>query len=166
MLIKNGYYNESDTWVEGELDQTLPEGIHSVNKTAVKSENDDNTYDITLEVITEQNLSKLTKKSATILVIDTSESMEDYQRLINAKNTAKEFVEKYAGDEPDSGHYLAIVNFATNTNIILNWTDVSSADNAINQLYADGGTNLHAGIKQASQLFDDTAIQDIESKNI
>lgn len=41
----------------------------------------------------------------------------------------------------------------------------ASADNAINQLYADGGTNLHAGIKQASQLFDDTAIQDIESKN-
>lgn len=169
--VKNGYYNESNTWVEGELDQALPEGIHSVNKTAVKSENDDNTYDITLEVVTEQNLSKLTKKSATILVIDTSGSMGDYQRLINAKNTAKEFVKKYAGDEPDSGRYLAIVNFATNTNIILNWTDVSSADgkasadNAINQLYADGGTNLHAGIKQASQLFDDTAIQDIESKN-
>ena len=169
--VKNGYYNESNTWVEGELDQALPEGIHSVNKTAVKSENDDNTYDITLEVVTEQNLSKLTKKSATILVIDTSGSMGDYQRLINAKNTAKEFVKKYAGDEPDSGRYLAIVNFATNTNIILNWTDVSSADgkasadNAINQLYADGGTNLHAGIKQASQLFDDTAIQNIESKN-
>ncbi len=169
--VKNGYYNESNTWVEGELDQALPEGIHSVNKTAVKSENDDNTYDITLEVVTEQNLSKLTKKSATILVIDTSGSMGNYQRLLNAKNTAKEFVEKYAGDEPDSGRFLAIVDFATNTNIILNWTDVSSADgkasadNAINQLYADGGTNLHAGIKQASQLFDDTAIQNIESKN-
>ncbi|WP_156515146.1 hypothetical protein, partial [Christensenella minuta] len=28
--VKNGYYNDSGQWVEGELQQTLPDGIHSV----------------------------------------------------------------------------------------------------------------------------------------
>ena len=32
--VTNGYYNESGQWVQGELYQTLPEGIHSVDKTA------------------------------------------------------------------------------------------------------------------------------------
>ncbi len=32
--VTNGYYNDSGQWVQGELDQTLPEGIHSVDKTA------------------------------------------------------------------------------------------------------------------------------------
>ena len=26
--VTNGYYNDSGQWVQGELDQTLPEGIH------------------------------------------------------------------------------------------------------------------------------------------
>ena len=30
--VTNDYYNESGEWVQGELDQTLPEGIHSVEK--------------------------------------------------------------------------------------------------------------------------------------
>lgn len=28
--VKNGYYDSSGQWVEGKLQQTLPEGIHSV----------------------------------------------------------------------------------------------------------------------------------------
>ena len=164
--VKNGYYNDYDNWVEGELNQDLPEGIHSVNKTAVKT--GDNTYNITLEVVTEQNLSTITKKSATILVIDTSGSMSDSQRLTNAKRTAKEFVKTYAGENPDSGRYLAIVDFATVSNVALEWTDVSSvqgkykANTAIDSLRANGGTNLHAGLKQANQLFNDAKVQNIE----
>lgn len=42
--VKNGYYDSSGQWVEGKLQQTLPEGIHSVNKTATPVA--DNTYEV------------------------------------------------------------------------------------------------------------------------
>ena len=68
--VKNGYYDSSGQWVEGKLQQTLPEGIHSVNKTATPVA--DNTYEVTLEVVTKQKVESFTKKSATVLVLDTS----------------------------------------------------------------------------------------------
>lgn len=52
--MKNGYYDSSGQWVEGKLQQTLPEGIHSVNKTATPVA--DNTYEVTLEVVTKQKV--------------------------------------------------------------------------------------------------------------
>lgn len=73
--VANGYYNDSGQWVQGELDQTLPEGIHSVDKTAEALGN--NTYKMKLKVVTKQKVETFTKKSATVLVVDTSGSMEN-----------------------------------------------------------------------------------------
>lgn len=73
-LTTNGYYNDSGQWVQGELDQTLPEGIHSVDKTAEELGN--NTYRMKLKVVTKQKVETFTKKSATVLVVDTSGSMK------------------------------------------------------------------------------------------
>ena len=108
--VTNGYYNDSGQWVQGELYQTLPEGIHSVDKTAEALGN--NTYRMKLKVVTKQKVETFTKKSATVLVVDTSGSMKG-KRIDNLKAAAKEFVESYAGDKENVGRYLAVVDFAT-----------------------------------------------------
>ena len=166
--VTNGYYNESGQWVQGELDQTLPEGIHSVDKTAEARGN--NTYKMKLKVVTKQKVETFTRRSATVLVVDTSGSM-DGKRIRNLQAAAKEFVESYAGDRENVGRYLAVVDFATHVEVPLNWTDVSStrgktrAFEAIDNLRAGGGTNLDAGIKQATSLFLKDAVKQIQKDN-
>lgn len=166
--LTNGYYNDTSQWVEGELSQTLPEGIATVAKTAVALGN--NTYQMKLKVVTKQNVETFTKKSATVLVVDTSNSM-DGNRIRNLRAAAKEFVQSYAGDKENVGRYLAVVDFATDVKVPLNWTDVSStkgknkAKEAINNLTPRGGTNLDAGIKQATPLFLKDAVKQIQKDN-
>lgn len=167
-VVTNGYYNDSGQWVQGELDQTLPEGIHSVDKTAEALGN--NTYRMKLKVVTKQKVETFTKKSATVLVVDTSGSM-DGNRIRNLKAAANAFVNSYAGDKENVGRYLAVVDFATHVEVPLNWTDVSStrgknkAFEAIKNLKAGGGTNLDAGIKQATSLFLKDAVKQIQKDN-
>lgn len=166
--VTNGYYNESGEWVQGELDQTLPEGIHSVEKTAEALGN--NTYKMKLKVVTKQKVETFTNQSATVLVVDTSGSMQG-RRINNLKAAAKEFVRSYAGDTENVGRYLAVVDFATHVEVPLNWTDVSStrgrnkAIEAIENLAAGGGTNLDAGIKQATSLFLKDDVKEIQKAN-
>lgn len=166
--VTNGYYNDSGQWVQGELDQTLPEGIHSVDKTAEALGN--NTYRMKLKVVTKQKVETFTKKSATVLVVDTSGSM-DGNRIRNLKAAANAFVNSYADDKENVGRYLAVVDFATHVEVPLNWTDVSStrgknkAFEAIKNLKAGGGTNLDAGIKQATSLFLKDAVKQIQKDN-
>ena len=166
--LTKGYYNDTSQWVEGELSQTLPEGIHSVDKTAVALGN--NTYKMKLKVVTKQKVETFTRNSATVLVVDTSNSM-DGNRIRNLRAAAKEFVNSYAGDRENVGRYLAVVDFATDVKVPLNWTDVSSTNGrnkafeAINNLTARGGTNLDAGIKQATSLFLKDAVKQIQKDN-
>lgn len=166
--LTKGYYNDTSQWVEGELSQTLPEGIHSVDKTAVALGN--NTYKMKLKVVTKQNVETFTNRSATVLVVDTSNSM-DGNRIRNLRAAAKEFVQSYAGDKENVGRYLAVVDFATDVKVPLNWTDVSSVNGkeaayeAIDDLRARGGTNLDAGIKQATSLFLKDAVKQIQKDN-
>ena len=166
--VTNGYYNDSGQWVQGELDQTLPEAIHSVDKTAEAKGN--NTYKMKLKVVTKQKVETFTRASATVLVVDTSNSMKG-NRIRNLKAAANAFVESYAGDNENVGRYLAIADFSDGVEVALNWTDVSSANGknnafrAINNLRAGGGTNLDAGIKQATSLFLKDAVKQIQKDN-
>ena len=166
--VTKGFYNDTGQWVEGEIDQTLPEGIHSVDKTAEALGN--NTFKMKLKVVTKQKVETFTKKSATVLVVDTSGSMEG-KRITNLKAAANEFINSYAGDKENVGRYLAIVNFSYGVKVALNWTDVSSAtgkinaSTAISRLRADGGTNLDAGIKQATSLFLKDSVKEIQKDN-
>lgn len=166
--VTNGYYNDSGQWVQGELNQTLPEGIHSVDKTAEALGN--NTYRMKLKVVTKQKVETFTKKSATVLVVDTSNSMKG-NRINNLKEAANEFVYSYAGHNENVGRYLAIADFSDGVKVALNWTDVSSANgrnhaiNAINNLRTGGGTNLDAGIKQATSLFLKDDVKEIQKAN-
>ena len=166
--VTKGFYNDTGQWVQGELDQTLPEGIHSVDKTAEALGN--NTYKMKLKVVTKQKVETFTKKSATVLVVDTSGSM-DGKRIRNLKAAANEFIKSYAGDKEDVGRYLAVVDFSTDVKVALNWTDVSStkgknkAFESITNLKAIGGTNLDAGIKQATSLFLKDSVKEIQKDN-
>ena len=166
--VTNGYYSDSGQWVQGELDQTLPEAIHSVDKTAEAKGN--NTYKMKLKVVTKQKVETFTRASATVLVVDTSNSMKG-NRIRNLKAAANAFVESYAGDNENVGRYLAIADFSDGVEVALNWTDVSSANGknnafrAINNLRAGGGTNLDAGIKQATSLFLKDDVKEIQKAN-
>ena len=167
--LTKGYYNDASQWVEGQLSQTLPEGIQSVDKTAEALGN--NTYRMKLKVVTKQKVETFTKKAATVLVIDTSGSMIGKKRMKSIRNAAKAFVQSYAGKDENTGRYLAIVDFDSDVEVRLNWTDVSStqgketAYEAIDDLRALGGTNLDAGIKQGTALFKNTTIKDIKKEN-
>ena len=167
--LTKGYYNDTSQWVEGELSQTLPEGIHSVDKTAVALGN--NTYKMKLKVVTKQKVETFTKKAATVLVIDSSGSVIGKKRMKSIRDAAKAFVQSYAGKDKNTGRYLAVVDFDSDVEVRLNWTDVSSVNGkkaayeAIDDLRALGGTNLDAGIKQGTALFKKTAIKDIKKEN-
>ena len=167
--VVSGYYDNNGNWKQGELVQTLPEGINSINKSAKKI--DKNKYRINLKVVTEQNKVTSSKEAATVLVIDTSGSMKDESRMANAKKAAKDFIDTYAGKEVGSGRYVAVVDFATEGKVALGWTDVATengkkaAKNAINSLEANGGTNLHAGLKHASTLLSNSEVNEIDFKN-
>ena len=167
--LTKGYYNDVGQWVEGQLSQTLPEGIQSVDKTAEALGN--NTYKMKLKVVTKQKVETFTKKAATVLVIDTSGSMIGKKRMKSIRDAAKAFVQSYAGKDKNTGRYLAVVDFDSDVEVRLNWTDVSSVNGkkaayeAIDHLRALGGTNLDAGIKQGTALFKKTAIKDIKKEN-
>ena len=167
--LTKGYYNDAGRWVEGQLSQTLPEGIQSVDKTAEALGN--NTYKMKLKVVTKQKVETFTKKAATVLVIDSSGSMIGKKRMKSIRDAAKTFVQSYAGKDKNTGRYLAIVDFDSDVEVRLNWTDVSSTEGketayeAIDHLRALGGTNLDAGIKQGTALFKKTAIKDIKKEN-
>ena len=167
--LTKGYYNDAGRWVEGQLSQTLPEGIQSVDKTAEALGN--NTYKMKLKVVTKQKVETFTKKAATVLVIDSSGSMIGKKRMKSIRDAAKAFVQSYAGKDKNTGRYLAVVDFDSDVEVRLNWTDVSSVNGkeaayeAIDGLRALGGTNLDAGIKQGTALFKNTAIKDIKKEN-
>ena len=124
-----------------------------------------------LKVVTKQKVETFTKKAATVLVIDSSGSMIGKKRMKSIRDAAKAFVKSYAGKDENTGRYLAIVDFDSDVEVRLNWTDVSStkgketAYEAIDDLRALGGTNLDAGIKQGTSLFLKDAIKDIKKEN-
>ena len=167
--LTKGYYNDAGRWVEGQLSQTLPEGIQSVDKTAEAIGK--NTYKMKLKVVTKQKVETFTKKAATVLVIDSSGSMIGKKRMKSIRDAAKTFVQSYAGKDKNTGRYLAIVDFDSDVEVRLNWTDVSSTEGketayeAIDDLRALGGTNLDAGIKQGTSLFSKDAVKNIKKEN-
>ncbi len=159
----------------------------TLSKTAVPIEGMENTFDITLEVHTSQ--SSTTAEGAVILVIDVSGSMdfcsecgaEGYHsrdceyytlfgyngvtnrqtRIYTAEQAAHSFLESYAGTDATANRQLAIVTFARNSAVALDWTNVAGGTGAngydrayaaIDRLSAGGGTNLEAGLYSALGL--------------
>ena len=87
--VVNGYYDDNGTWKQGtsSAQPDVVPGIVSVSKTAARAANtnpEDNTYEVTLRVETEGI--KDTNKAATVLVIDTSASMNECMKEEHTHN--------------------------------------------------------------------------------
>ena len=206
--VKYGTYGSSTVWTEDEKCAGSivyeDKGV-KLSKVATPTAND-NEYEITLTVETTTTSSTTAASAATVLVIDTSGSMDycaecgkeiskknsghandckykrqnSYEsRMDAAKAAAKAFLAAYSGRTKNSadtlnyGRYLAIVPFSTNVGTTTDWLDVSNkadydeADRAINNLNANGGSNLERGLyTTANEKPKDNAVKDISNKNV
>lgn len=95
-------------------------------------------------------------------------------RLAAAKTAAINFLDSYKGDTAGVGRYVSLVSFAGSASVKCDWQDVSTTAGynavvqAIRSLSANGGTNLDAGLKNASNQFTKSAVSGIskDSKNV
>lgn len=156
------------------------------SKTAVSKGND--VYDITLKIESETS-STAPGASAVVLVIDNSGSMgEGSQRLKNAKEVAKKFVDDYGNSGEE--RYIALVGFAKRAvaydfgkGLTFNWdkfkweydtvywldasdpSNRATIKNSIDRMRAEGGTNLQDGLLTADDLLDEGTAKGIAKDN-
>lgn len=178
--------------------RTEGENTLKLSKTAEKADGD-NTYKITLKVESSQSTTTTPPgAAATVLVIDSSGSMgncaecgkdgehadncpylkdgwnvtSEQTRLKAAQNAAVSFLDSYKGDTNGTGRYVSLVKFASESSVVKEWVDVSTAagyneiKTAINGLKADGGTNLDAALRTANNQFTASAVSAVASKNV
>lgn len=109
-----------------------------------------NTFKVTLRM----EATDKEQKNDIVLVIDTSGSMKDNKRMAEAKKAAKNFVNKLLDAEHPNTR-IALVSFETNAHLKKNFTNYTNKQdllNAIDGLYANGGTFTQGGIREASHL--------------
>lgn len=151
--------------------QTAENGAVKYQK-AIAGTDTENVFDVTLKVETTQNLEIFSKSpnAAVVLVIDNSTSMKG-DKLSSAKSAANKFVEAFKSDQAE--RYISVVNFATNAekkcgfiNINQNMNGVKSA---INNLKADGYTNIEGGLQLAHNIIQaekEQALKGVDDINI
>lgn len=247
----NGAYDTIGKWAAADNDGSITKDGLTLSKTAKPVPGKDNTYEITLSVVTSQTTTTTTTSSdaATVLVIDTSGSMAwctknhrhtdscystekctketnpghwytDYwgddhhfwdtpcrydwrtreyylvkntcgenqhnhnnatggswcngtgdSRIAYAKAAAKAFLDSYKDtSSTPAARWVAIVSFADNATSS-NWFNVSTSEgdnaarSAIDNLHANGGTNLDAGLSAANTLMADNTISAVTKAN-
>lgn len=158
------------------------------SKTATPVEGQKDTYNITLKIESKTS-STAPGASAVVLVIDNSGSMgEGSQRLKNAKEVAKKFVDNYGNSGEE--RYIALVGFAKRAvaydfgkGLTFNWdkfkweydtvywVDASDSSNrakiknSIDRMRANGGTNLQDGLLTADDLLKEGTAKGIAKDN-
>ena len=121
-VVPGKYVN--GVWTAGDLTQTLPAGVESINKTATKKS--DNTYEVTLKVVLKQT-EENSGKAATVLVLDTSGSMA-YCAECGAKEECEHnYVKLKFDDTPNSS-----------TNYYYKTTDKNGREEFNRAYYCDG----------------------------
>ena len=178
----NGTLPSNPTLSSGQTQQSYEDGKVKVNKTISGTE-EENVFDVNLEVVTTEEFDQieLTEDAAVVLVIDTSSSMDNGDRIGSAKRAAQAFINSFASSDANVNRKIAIVRFSgykgfnvDGATTVLNWEDAS--DNTtqsswwqideIRSLRANGGTNIEAGLILAQNLLTDDAVKDIANKNI
>ena len=148
------------------------------SKTATPVEGQKDTYKITLKIESETS-STAPGASAVVLVIDNSGSMADFNRLKNAKEVAKKFVDDYGNSGEE--RYIALVGFAKHaykynfgkwwSQEKVYWLDASNSNNrnaikkSIDEMYAYNGTNLQDGLLTAADLLKEGTAKGIAKDN-
>ena len=158
--------------------------VVEMSKTVAET-GEENEFEVTLNVKTNQNVEELSSENpdaAVVLVIDTSGSMKycsecdatyehtgywsqyydhPFQSRLSAaqsaaKNFLKEFSELKTDDEDTAHRWVQIISFDTDATREQNWIDVSAqdglsaAEEVIDKLVANGGTNIEGGLLLAN----------------
>lgn len=183
--IMPGYYLvDADGRIQTENGKALTtkepsrtEGGYTLSKTIAET-NVENQFNITLQVVTQQTVK--TNDAAVQLVIDTSGSMEG-KRLKNTKDAingtkeTKGFLDSLVAGNANGGKLLvSVIRFSgystEDAKTVCEWTDIrtesglQTVKNAVNQLKANGGTNLEAGLMLARNRLQMDAVASAASK--
>lgn len=96
-----------------------------------------------------------------VLVIDKSASMSKNgsPKMNNAKKAAVSFVNKFFGTGADQGYKdkvrIAVVSYSGSADTVVGLTNkINDLTSGINNIRADGGTHIQAGIYRAQQILD------------
>lgn len=190
--VKYGTYGSSTVWTEDEKCAGSivyeDKGV-KLSKVATPTAND-NEYTITLTVETTTTSSTTAASAATVLVIDTSGSMEfcaecggdgshkdscnidsdsdsvtaDQSRMTAAKAAANSFLDTYSNVTAGSGRYLAIVSFSTGSTTELDWRDVSTTEGKAAAKSAINALNAGGGTNLERGLY--TANEKLEDNAV
>lgn len=129
---------------------TTEDGV-TVSKTAERTV--ENAYNITLSVTIPPSVTTPGEGADVVLVIDSSGSM-DYGKMGAAKRSAKQFANALLKEE---GVRVAIVDYADSAYAACRLTsNILTVYNAIEGIWAGGGTNIQAGLHVARGLLEDS----------
>ena len=175
--------------------ESAADGKVQVAKTITPTDTE-NVFDINLKVVTTEEVKeiKISPDAAVVLVMDVSNSMKwdvdgddpgrgEKSRITLAKDAAQKFIDGYTENAEDAKRMVSIVQFGSNAQTVLGWTDAANAQgksqvkNAIqNNVQVNfeyksgkhresdaGGTNIEGGLMLARNLLDSSAIADIDN---
>ena len=130
-------------------------GAIGLDKTAQAVSGQDNTWEITLTI----DGKNYPTTSDVVLVIDRSNSMDDYGRMEDTKEAAKAFGAQLLQDRNTR---IAIVTYeqtatAVNGGHFYGQGELEAFNRAIDSIRTNGGTNQQAGIHAAQELLDSAA---------
>lgn len=171
--VVNGQYVGGE-WQQGGAGSVTENGV-TVSKTAVVGENE-NEYEVTLEVVTPVTTSTTSASAATVLVIDRSLSMgyceecgvgnwhewwcgyrdegqnvqNNQTRLYAAQQAACTFLDNYRDETSTAPRYVAVVAFAgsNNTSTVVDWVNVNDAQ----ELQDAKNTINNLGLRSSTNL--------------
>ena len=130
-------------------------GAIGLDKTAQAVSGQDNTWEITLTI----DGKNYPTTSDVVLVIDRSNSMDDYGRMEDTKKAAKAFGAQLL---QDGNTRIAIVTYERTATLVnggqfYGQGDLEAFNQAIDSIRTNGGTNQQAGIHAAQELLDSAA---------
>lgn len=153
------------------IKETLTDEL-AYDKTAVLTDWDDRTYDITLSASSETKYTTggdttvtVTKPAVdVVLVLDVSDSMNDGSCLRDLKTAASNFVQGLY-ENADENSRVAIVTFNVKASTVQGLTtltenNLADVKNKINRISANGGTDQSEGLKLAKQLLNGSTNSD------
>lgn len=126
------------------------EGSIFVNKTGEAVEGSGNKWEISLELEGRD----IVETSDIVIVIDRSASMEG-QKMEDAKEAAKEFINTLLEDPKKTHVRIALVSFAGDVSIDSNFINSEEKDqllSAIHRIRPGGGTHIQGAVRQAREL--------------
>ena len=169
---------EAQVVYAGEREEVVADKVW-MTKTAETTDTEGK-FKVTLQVETKDKIQQVTSAEEptidVVLVMDESGSMSDNNRMKNAKEAATEFVNTFLGVSPNGKRQVAVVSYegtATNRSEGLSndlvalrgtpyqdyWGQTKYYGGAINNMRAEGGTNIQAGLKAARDILSTSSAQ-------